>query len=160
MIFAASIPSSQGLLFLLLPFSSAVNKHSLLELAINEFNNGRFFESHDSFEIVWESLHGDDRRFMQGMIHVAIGSFYAVRKNHAGATTQIERAIERLSEHRPEKFGIDVNGLLPQLVALREAVKTSSALPSLQINFERPPANAAVGEAGLRNGRSHNDNHS
>jgi predicted metal-dependent hydrolase len=86
-----------------------VDKHSLLELAVAEFNSGRFFESHDSFEIMWESLQGDDRRFMQGMIHAAIGSFHAARSNHAGATTQIERAIERLAEHRPEKFGIDVS---------------------------------------------------
>ena len=104
-----------------------------------EFNSGRFFESHDSFEMMWESLHGDDRRFMQGMIHAAIGSFHAVRNNPAGATTQIERAIERLSEHRPEKFGIDVSGLLPQLVALREAVRTSSNLPSLRITLAQSP---------------------
>lgn len=74
-----------------------MNKHSLLELAINEFNNGRFFESHDSFEIVWESLHGDDRRFMQGMIHVAIGSFYAVRKTMPGP----QRRLSGLSSDYP-----------------------------------------------------------
>lgn len=133
-----------------------MDKHSLLELAVAEFNSGRFFESHDSFEIMWESLQGDDRRFMQGMIHAAIGSFHAARSNHAGATTQIERAIERLAEHRPEKFGIDVNGLLPQLMALREAIKTSSSLPSLQITLHTTVGGADVGSVGY----SHNDNQS
>lgn len=137
-----------------------MNERSLLELAVAEFNSGRFFESHDSFEMMWESLHGDDRRFMQGMIHAAIGSFHATRNNHAGATTQIDRAIERLSEHRPEKFGIDINGLLPQLMALREAIRTSSNLPSLQIILVPPSVNSA-GETGLGAFSSvHNDNQS
>lgn len=131
-----------------------MQERSLLELAVAEFNSGRFFESHDSFEMMWESLQGDDRRFMQGMIHAAIGSFHAVRNNHAGATTQLDRAIERLAEHRPEKFGIDINGLLPQLVALREAIRTSGTIPSLQITLAELPANPAgeaTGQGSARN---------
>ena len=104
--------------------------------------------------MMWESLQGDDRRFMQGMIHAAIGSFHAARNNHSGATTQLDRAIERLAEHRPEKFGIDINGLLPQLVALREAIRTSGTIPSLQITLAELPANPAgeaTGQGSVRN---------
>jgi len=89
------------------------------EIGIAEFNEGRFFECHDTFEAMWMEERGEARRFLQGLIQGAVGILHATRGNLAGAASQLEKALAKLVEY-PERYcGIDVDALRTDLAALR-----------------------------------------
>lgn len=86
-----------------------------LELGIDEFNAGRFFECHDTFEELWMAEHGERRRFLQGLIQAAVGIFHASRNNVRGAESQIAKSMAKLAEAPGEYLGIDVAQLHREL---------------------------------------------
>ena len=46
-----------------------------LQKGIDEFNQGLFFECHETLEEIWQEDHGEDRLFYQWIIQIAAGYF-------------------------------------------------------------------------------------
>ena len=44
---------------------------------IEEFNQGLFFECHETLEEIWLEEHGEDRAFYQGIIQIAATLYQA-----------------------------------------------------------------------------------
>ena len=51
---------------------------------IREFNEGKFFEAHDSFEEIWQGYREPDREFLQGLIQAAVGLYHLEHRNLRG----------------------------------------------------------------------------
>lgn len=83
--------------------------------AIGEFNEGRFFECHDTLEAIWAESSGEEKRFLQGMIQVSVGFYHFFNGNPSGALSQWRRGAEKLSAFGPVHAGIDVGRLLGQV---------------------------------------------
>jgi hypothetical protein len=49
------------------------------------FNAGDYFEAHEVWEDLWADSHGDERRFVQGLIHAAVGLHHFGNGNLGGA---------------------------------------------------------------------------
>ncbi len=66
--------------------------------AIGEFNDGRFFECHDTLEAMWAESSGEEKRFLQGMIQVSVGFYHFSNGNPSGALSQWGRGAERMMD--------------------------------------------------------------
>jgi hypothetical protein len=79
---------------------------------LTAFREGDFYLAHDLWEEVWHNYRGADRRFLQGMIHIAVGSYHVQCRNPKGARSQLAKARAKMSPYAPRHWGMDVAGLL------------------------------------------------
>jgi len=82
---------------------------------IREFNEGKFFEAHDSFEEIWQGYREPDREFLQGLIQAAVGLYHLEHRNLRGARSQLSKACSKLTAYRPEHRGLSVDLLFASL---------------------------------------------
>ena len=54
--------------------------------ALNLFNNQKWYEAHDAFEDIWNTLEGDERQIIQGILQVSVSQFHLSKGNLNGAT--------------------------------------------------------------------------
>jgi uncharacterized protein len=79
------------------------------ERACAEFNTGRFFECHETFEEIWQEEQGEVRDLYKGLIQVAAGFVHLTRQNHFGAERLCRTALGYLAPYRAEgAMGFDV----------------------------------------------------
>lgn len=74
---------------------------------VNEFCAGRYFEAHDLWEEFWQELRGPDRLYVQGLIHLAVGSYHFENGNMKGAVSQLGKAARKLGKYPSIHWGID-----------------------------------------------------
>lgn len=98
------------------------------ELGINEFNEGKFFECHDTFEAMWMEERGEARRFLQGLIQGAVGILHATRGNLPGAESQLSKSLAKLGEYPVRYLGIDVESLRTGLESVRASLGGTGGL--------------------------------
>ena len=89
-----------------------------LAKGVREFNDGCYFECHDTLEDLWSGLRGDARDFFQGLIQVAVGYYHLGNDNPAGARSMFERALRRFEKYPARYFGFEVEQQREQLRAL------------------------------------------
>ena len=82
-----------------------------LERGIQLFNAGDFFRCHEVLEELWRVETGPRRIFLQSLIHIAVGFYHEERGNHAGATAQLRKGLEKLAAYLPSCEGIDTERL-------------------------------------------------
>lgn len=87
----------------------------LLQEGIDLFNSGRHWHAHESWEELWMGLEGEDKVFVQGLIMAAAMLHQYKRGIRRGVVNHHENVLKRLPPHAPEKWGIDVDGLLARL---------------------------------------------
>jgi uncharacterized protein len=97
-----------------------------LALGIELINAGEFFEAHEVLEEAWMPETGQRRRFLQAVIHVAVGSYHQTRQNPVGACRQLRKALHKLEPHLPEREGIDTARLYQDTRRLLEAIESGS----------------------------------
>src|SRR5256885_16896140 len=82
---------------------------------IRLFNKEEFFEAHEALEDVWRAAPASEKKFLQGLIQVAVALHHHSRGNVVGARSLLERATRNLSLY-PESFGgVNIVGLLCEL---------------------------------------------
>ena len=82
-----------------------------LQEGIELFNCGQFFECHEALEEVWNELQGDERRWMQGIIQVAVGFYHLGNGNLTGAQSQLEKGLSNLAPYGDRFAGLDTSNL-------------------------------------------------
>jgi uncharacterized protein len=75
---------------------------------VREFNEGCYFECHDTLEELWSGLRGESRDFFQGLIQVAVGHYHRGNGNTLGAHSMFERALARFEKYPVRYFGFDL----------------------------------------------------
>jgi hypothetical protein len=81
------------------------------------FNAGDFFEAHEVWEDLWAESHGDDRRFVQGLIQAAVGLFHFSSGNLGGAAKLYRSSGEYMTPVGSPFWGLDVTGFWRQMEA-------------------------------------------
>ncbi len=99
---------------------------------LGHFNHGEFFEAHEVLEDVWRAAPGPEKKFLQGLIQVAVALYHHGKGNLVGARSVMKRARRNLSTY-PEYFGqIHLPPLLRSLAEWQQAMDEGRAVP-------RPP---------------------
>jgi uncharacterized protein len=96
------------------------------ERGLGLIREGRFFEAHEELELVWRATDGSERDFYQGLVHVAVAWYQAGRGRPIATGSQLDKAARRLAAFAPEHRGVDVAGVLAQVAAAREIVRSGS----------------------------------
>jgi len=105
--------------------------------AVEEFNQGLFFECHETLEEVWLEEHGEDRAFYQGIIQVAAAYFKWDQGVLIGAIKLMRSGLEKLSPYPASHLGIDlgsfVQGVKENLKEIEMAYQRGGEPPSLEV---------------------------
>ena len=79
---------------------------------IEQFNQRKFYECHDTLEAIWIEAPELDKRFYQGILQVAVACHHLQNLNWRGAVILLGEGIRRLSDYQPDYQNIDVTQLL------------------------------------------------
>jgi predicted metal-dependent hydrolase len=99
----------------------------LFERGVEEFNQGRFFECHDTLEDLWSGLRGPSRDFFQGLIQVAVAFYHWTNGNRAGAESLLGRALKRLGKYPDRYFGFELGTFRAELERCVARVRSGQA---------------------------------
>ncbi len=83
---------------------------------LQQFNRGRFFDAHETWEEIWLASPEPEKAFLQGIIQVAAAFHHYARGNRAGTQSLLEAGLKKL-----ERFPKNHRGL--QLEELRAAAR-------------------------------------
>jgi predicted metal-dependent hydrolase len=106
----------------------AASPPPLLVEGVRLFNAGRWFEAHEVLEDAWRAEPTELRRLYQGLLQVGVGLHHASRGNLRGALRLLDRGMGRLEPFRPRCLGLDVEALLRDAAAAREALAEPGGL--------------------------------
>ena len=105
---------------------------------IRLFNNAEFFDAHEALEDIWRAAPPENKKFVQGLVQVAVAFHHYSTGNRVGMRSVLERAIRNLAQP-PGSFGqIQLGTLLQSLGEWREALDNDSPLPALPRIGEKP----------------------
>ena len=79
-----------------------------LFIALNLFNNHEWYEAHDAFEEIWNSVDGDKRQVIQGILQVSVSQFHLSKGNLNGATILLGEGLGRIKSRTKINLGIDL----------------------------------------------------
>ena len=76
--------------------------------ALNLFNNQKWYEAHDAFEDIWNTVDGDERQIIQGILQVSVSQFHLNKGNLNGATILLGEGLGRIKNRINIDLGIDL----------------------------------------------------
>jgi predicted metal-dependent hydrolase len=98
---------------------------------IELFNRAAFFDAHEALEDVWRAAPAPEKKFLQGLIQVAVALHHYGNGNLAGARSVLRRAVRNLSLY-PEGFGgIHSASLLHSISDWQRALNEGTPVPPL-----------------------------
>ncbi|MGC2197295.1 MAG: DUF309 domain-containing protein [Terriglobales bacterium] len=100
---------------------------------IRLFNSADFFEAHEVLEDVWRAAPEPERKFLQGLIQVAVALHHHSRGNQVGCRSLLERARRNLAPYPEQHRGVDLAALLHSVDQWRTALDQGQAVPALPV---------------------------
>ena len=79
-----------------------------LYFALNLFNDQKWYEAHDAFEDIWNTVDGDQRQVIQGILQVSVSQFHLSKGNLNGATILLGEGLGRIKTRKNINLGIDL----------------------------------------------------
>jgi len=95
-----------------------------------------FFEVHEVLEAAWNRLDGEPRRFVQGLLQIAVALHHLEHGNATGASSLFEAGRAKLAAHVPEYHGVAVADLLAALEPWERVAHAGGMWPA---DLELPP---------------------
>ncbi len=116
----------------LLTAGQLVERLDVLYRALEEFNDGYYFESHETLEDLWLVTPLPERDFFQGVIQLAAAYVHVARGERDGAVKLIDAAVAKLRQFEPECLGIDVKGMVGAASAARRELADGDGALSIR----------------------------
>ena len=95
----------------------------LLQVAVEQFNRGEFFEQHETLEDLWREESRPIRTLYQGILQIGIALYHLQRGNHHGAVYMLNRGSDYLRPFAPTCQNVDVANLLAHAARVLEAIE-------------------------------------
>lgn len=86
------------------------------------FNHHLFFEVHEVLEAQWMKESGEVKRFLQGLIQIAVAFYHLGHHNLRGALSLLHDGLEKIAPHQPAFLGIELREFINGLEACRDAL--------------------------------------
>ena len=112
-------------------------KDSLL-IALNLFNNHEWYEAHDAFEEIWNSVDGDEKQVIQGILQVSVSQFHLSKGNLNGATILLGEGLGRIKTRTKINLGIDLESFCRCLENLLRKLQYNETLHETDKLFLKP----------------------
>ena len=91
---------------------------SSFDRALNLFNNKDWYEAHDALEDIWNTLDGDERQIIQGILQVSVSQFHLSKGNLNGATVLLGEGLGRIKTRTNINLGVDLISFCSRLESL------------------------------------------
>jgi predicted metal-dependent hydrolase len=95
------------------------------------FNRAEFFQAHEVLEDIWRAAPAEEKKFLQGVVQVAVAFHHYSTGNFVGMRSVMERAMRNLSGHPQRIKLIELAPLLRSLTLWREAMDSGQPHPPL-----------------------------
>lgn len=79
---------------------------------VQEFNQGQFYDCHDTLEAIWMESGEPEKNFYQGVLQIAVALYHLSNRNARGAMILLGEGMNRLRRYEPAYSGIDVSDLV------------------------------------------------
>ena len=103
---------------------------------IKEFNQGRYFQCHETLEEVWLEEQGEDRLFYQGIIQIAVGYLKWEEGVMMGAIKLWRSGLEKLAAYPAVHLGVRLDSFVDKvrdnLRVMEIAHRKGGIVPSLR----------------------------
>jgi len=106
--------------------------------ALNLFNDQKWYEAHDAFEDIWNTLDGDERQIIQGILQVSVSQFHLSRGNLNGATILLGEGLGRIKNRTNINLGIDLESFCRCLEDLLRKLQYKELLNENDKPFLKP----------------------
>ncbi|MGH7961123.1 MAG: DUF309 domain-containing protein [Candidatus Binatia bacterium] len=84
------------------------------------FNHHLFFEVHEVLEAQWIKETGEVKRFLQGLIQIAVAFHHLSNRNLRGALSLLHDGLEKISPFRPTFLAVELGDFIDDLEACQE----------------------------------------
>ena len=98
---------------------------------ITLFNRAEFFQAHEVLEDIWRAAPVEEKKFLQGLVQVAVAFHHYSTGNFVGMRSVMERAIRNLTGYPQRMEGIQLAPLMRSLTQWREAMDSGQPHPPL-----------------------------
>ena len=102
-----------------------------LREAVEQFNHGDWYASHDGFEALWHETLEPERTVLQGILQIAVAHLHRERGNLRGATVLLGEGLGRLSPCGDAALGFDLALLRTNSARFLEALQRQRPLDDL-----------------------------
>ena len=102
-----------------------------LHHGISLFNSGQFFDAHEALEDAWRAAPESEKKFLQGLIQVAVALHHHSKGNLVGAQSLLRRAARNLALYPGSFRGVNIGALLFDLAKWRRCLEDGSSVPPL-----------------------------
>lgn len=101
---------------------------------IELFNQCEFFESHESWEELWQEDFGPSRKFYQGLIQAAVALHHFCNGNIRGAKKVYYGSCSYLEAYRPKHLGLDLDAFVKQMTfCFQRVIDSQEEFPQIEI---------------------------
>lgn len=109
--------------------------HDELRRGVELFNRGEFFEAHEVLEDVWRTAPAENKRFLQGLVQLAVAFHHHLTGNLVGMRSVMERGMNNLAGKTDDSYGVSVAPLIRSLSEWRKAMENGDVLPAPKIEL-------------------------
>ncbi len=120
-------------------------------VGVAHWQEGRYLDAVEVFEELWAGEVGAQRRFLQGLIHAAMGSYYLTRQDWPSAASKLASAAGLLANAQDDLPGVDGTRLRDGIGEARAALERNRAIGAehpAAISLPRLVRDGAVAEDG------------
>jgi uncharacterized protein len=102
----------------------------LFREGLSLFNTAHFFEAHEVLEDVWRAAPEPDRKFLQGLIQIAVGLHHYSTGNVVGCQSLLKRGLGNLARYPDLHFGLELASFRDEVEQWRSALEAQLPLPA------------------------------
>ena len=106
--------------------------HDSMNYALSLFNDQKWYEAHDVFEDIWNTVDGDERQIIQGILQVSVSQFHLNKGNLNGATILLGEGLGRIKNRTNIDIGIDLNSFCTCLETLLKKLQSKDNLDEME----------------------------
>jgi predicted metal-dependent hydrolase len=104
-------------------YLESLSPKDLLQLGIDLYNAGHYWNAHEAWEQVWLDAERELRGFYQGLIQVTAAFVHVTRNEYPGSIRLLDAGIEKLERYPASFMGVRLAPLLDGARAARSRLQ-------------------------------------
>lgn len=109
--------------------NEAIEIKALFKKGIDQFEKGDYFEAHEAWEDLWSDYYLPDRKFIQGLIQLAVSFVHLGNGNMIGARNLLRKCQNKFADFQGIQRGINIDTLkshIETVEAVYQEIQNSS----------------------------------
>ena len=98
--------------------SDVAEMEALFQKGLDEYEKGDYFEAHEAWEDLWSDYYLPDRKFVQGLIQLAVSFVHLGNGNMTGARNLLKKCQNKFTDYKGIKRNINLDELKSAIEAV------------------------------------------